>query len=106
MDEPTVFHQDNQGCIALIENNMVTRNCRHIEIKHHFIRHEHAEGRIKMIYTPTNEQVADILTKSTGHIQLELQRNSMGMRGLPRTAMETSEKLGSVETPMARGTQG
>jgi hypothetical protein len=37
---------------------------KHIEIRYHFIRDCVQKGAVKLQYVPTNEQVADILTKA------------------------------------------
>ena len=61
---PTVIHCDNQSCIKLTENLVFHERTKHISIKYHFIRDWVQKGVVKLEYISTDEQVADILTKS------------------------------------------
>jgi hypothetical protein len=81
--DPTTIFCDNQSCIKLSENPVFHDRSKHIEIIYHFIRDKVQNGVVKPQYVPTNEQVADILTK-----------------GLPKGMFEYfREKLGVVENP-------
>ena len=59
-----MIHCDNQSCIKLTENPIFHDRSKHIEIRYHFIRDCVQRGVVKLEYVTTNEQVADILTKS------------------------------------------
>ena len=61
---PTLIHCDNQSCIKLTENPVFHERTKHISIKYHFIRDWVQKGVVKLEYISTDEQVADILTKS------------------------------------------
>ena len=63
---PTVIHCDNQSCIRLSENPVFHDRSKHIEIRYHFIRDYVQRGAVELQYISTDEQVADILTKSLG----------------------------------------
>jgi len=60
---PTIINEDNQSCIALAENPVFHARTKHIELKHHVIRHYIETKQIKLAYCPTKEQLADIFTK-------------------------------------------
>ena len=60
-----VLKVDNQGAIALAENPVNHQRTKHIDIKWHFIRDHIDSGRVKVIYVPTGDNIADILTKAT-----------------------------------------
>ena len=62
--DPTVIYCDNQSCIKLTENPVFHDRSKHIEIKYHFIKDCVQKGAVKLEYIPTDEQVADILTKA------------------------------------------
>ena len=62
-EETFVLHEDNAGCIAMAKN-MECKRSKHIDIKHHFVRDHVAKGILKIVYIPTNQQVADVFTKS------------------------------------------
>jgi hypothetical protein len=60
---PITLHIDNQSAILLAKNSMFHERTKHIAIRYHFIREKLEEGEISVEYVPTNEQVADVLTK-------------------------------------------
>lgn len=61
----TVFG-DNMGALKLAENSIFHGRTKHIDIKHHFIREALRNGFLKVSHIPTEEMVADVLTKSLG----------------------------------------
>ena len=63
---PTVIYCDNQSCIQRSENPVFHDRSKHIEIRYHFICDYVQRGVVELQYISTNEQVADILTKSLG----------------------------------------
>ena len=63
-------HEDNQSCIAMAINLKFAPRTKHIAIKyHHFRKHVRTmlnpSGFIEICYCSTNDQLADIFTKST-----------------------------------------
>ena len=71
---------DNQGAIFTAENNNVDRRMKHIDIKYHFCRQHVEEGRVVLLYVPTNEQQADILTKNLTHVKFQELRSKIGVQ--------------------------
>jgi hypothetical protein len=59
----TTIYEDNQGCIAMTENPVMHQRTKHIDIRYHFVRERVESGDIKLEYVPTEEQLADLLTK-------------------------------------------
>lgn len=59
----TLIYEDNQSAIAMTKNPQFHGRAKHIDIKHHFIREQVAQGVITLEYCPTTEMTADILTK-------------------------------------------
>lgn len=55
---------DNQGSMALAYNPLFYSRTKHINIQHYYIRNEVASQRIKLSYVPTEEMIADGLTKA------------------------------------------
>lgn len=55
---------DNQGAIQQIKNGIFTKGTKHIEVKEHFLHERYMKGDFQLNYIPTNENVADILTKA------------------------------------------
>ena len=65
----TTIYEDNQGCIALARNPVFHARTKHIDIKYHFLREKVEEGDIELEYRPTDEMVADGLTKALGRVK-------------------------------------
>ena len=55
---------DNQGAIALGKNPVHHSRTKHIDIKYHFIREKVLNEEINLKYCPTQEMIADTLTKT------------------------------------------
>jgi hypothetical protein len=55
---------------------------KHIDIKHYFIRDHLDKGEIKLAYILSQENIADILTKSLDKTWFEKLRKQMGMKEL------------------------
>lgn len=56
--------QDNQAAMKLEENGKSSSNrTKHISIRTFWIKDQVKLGEIKVVYMPTNEMVADMLTK-------------------------------------------
>ena len=62
--EPVLIMADNQGAMQLAANPIHHQRSKHIDIKFHFIRSLLEQGKIEIRYVPTNENLADIFTKS------------------------------------------
>ncbi|CAM8881465.1 unnamed protein product [Rhodiola kirilowii] len=63
-DYPVKLHCDNRSAIRLVENPVFHAQTKHVEVHYHFIREKVLEGEIQMEAIKTDEQVADIFTKS------------------------------------------
>ena len=64
--QPPELKMDSQSAIALSKNLVLHDRSKHIDTRFHFIRDCVDSGRICVDYTSTQEQLADILTKSLG----------------------------------------
>lgn len=63
---PIPIFEDNQSCIVIAEEPREYKRMKHINIKYHFIREVIANGEIELRYKPTDEQIADMMTKALG----------------------------------------
>eukprot|EP00253_Pinus_taeda_P032208 PITA_32208 len=70
---------DNQSCIKLSENLVFHDRSKHIDIRCRFIRDCVQRGAVQLRYTPTGEQVADVLTKALGRTKFVYIRERIGM---------------------------
>ncbi len=68
---------DNQAAIQISNNDTLHDRSKHIDIKHHYIRKIIKSNLLELKWIPTNEQQADIFTKSLGHIQFKNLTNKL-----------------------------
>ncbi|UYV77008.1 hypothetical protein LAZ67_14002803 [Cordylochernes scorpioides] len=60
---PIYFHQDNQSCLKICSSEKVSSRTKHIATKIHHLKDLQKKTVIKMIYCPTGDMKADLLTK-------------------------------------------
>lgn len=80
----TKYHvrSDNQPALKLCRNPEYHGRAKHIDISQHFVRHLYDEGKVELEYVPSEENVADILTKPLGRIVFERLRSRLMVSGL------------------------
>ena len=61
--KPTVLHEDNQSAIAVAQNPQSHSKMKHIDIRYHFVREKVLDNTVELRYCPTNDMLADVLTK-------------------------------------------
>ena len=61
--DATTLFEDSQGSIALAKNPKDHSRAKHVDIKYHFVRQAVEEKSIQLFYCPTENMLADILTK-------------------------------------------
>ena len=66
------LYADNQGAIALAKDPIRKERSKHIDIKYHFIKSEIEMGTITLNFIPTEDNIADIFTKSTSRNNLHM----------------------------------
>ena len=62
--KPSRIYEDNKSCIAIAYKPMHQGRTKHFDIKAHFIRDRIERGEVEVVYCPTEEMVADMLTKA------------------------------------------
>lgn len=78
--EPTIMKDDNQGAIAIAHNPITHTRTKHIDIKHHFVREALSNKVIALEYCPTEDMLADILTKPLPRDRIQMLRNRLGLK--------------------------
>jgi hypothetical protein len=78
MDATTLF-SDNQSAIALTKEHQYHARTKHIDIRFHFIRWIIEEGKLRLIYCPTNDMVADTLTKALPSAKVKHFASQLGL---------------------------
>ena len=74
--------EDNQSAMAMAKNPQFHGRAKHIDLRHHFIRKRVNDGEVKLTYCPTQEMVADILTKGITQQQFRNLRQRAGMESI------------------------
>jgi hypothetical protein len=61
---PATVYQDNQSTMAMIERGASTsERSRHVKIRYFWVKDKVDSGEIKIVYLPTEDMTADVLTK-------------------------------------------
>ncbi|KAF5372127.1 hypothetical protein D9758_004946 [Tetrapyrgos nigripes] len=76
---PTTLHSDNQAAIALARDHHYHGRTKHIDIRFHFIRFVIDEGQMQLIYCPTENMLADTLTKALPNIRAKHPATGLGL---------------------------
>lgn len=76
---PIIIYEDNNGCIQIANNPTDHKRTKHIDIKYHFTREQVQKGIITLRHISTEEQIADIFTKSLGATKFMKLRHELGL---------------------------
>jgi hypothetical protein len=71
---------DNQACIAIAGDPMAHRRTKHIDVRYHYIRQLIGARKARVSYLPTEDMLADVLTKP---LPLPLLRRCIGLYLMP-----------------------
>lgn len=72
---------NNQGSIALADNPVFQARSKHIEVQYHWIREQISAGHFELLYVPTREMHADLLTKALPRVLHESFCEKIGLQG-------------------------
>ena len=61
---PAILLEDNTGAIFLVKNHQVGARTKHIDVRHHFIRELHEDGKLIVKYVESGSNEADMMTKN------------------------------------------
>lgn len=82
INSPTHIHQDNLSTIAIALNPIQHQRVKHMDVKVHFLREHLDKENIKLIYCPTDDMVADSITKAVPRVTHRKFTQLMGLRSL------------------------
>jgi hypothetical protein len=80
LTRPITIYCDNQSAIAIAKNDEFHARTKHIDIRYHFIRDIVAKQLITINYVNTNDNPADMLTKSLVRPKVETFSHLVGLR--------------------------
>ena len=64
VEVPCILLEDNTGCIFIIKNQQVGVRTKHIDVRWHWMREKRDEGMIEVVFTKSENNESDILTKN------------------------------------------
>jgi hypothetical protein len=74
-----VIHCDNTNAINISKNPVQHSQTKHIDIRHHFILNLVESREVALMFTPIENQLADILTKPLDGSRFEFLRKAIGI---------------------------
>lgn len=78
--KPTVVQQDNQSTILLAKQGKLSQRTRHVNIRFFAVKEKIDNGKILIVYTPTEEMAGDFFTKPLqGSLFVKLRNKIMGI---------------------------
>lgn len=78
--DATVLLCDNQSAIALARDHQYHARTKHIDVRYHFIRWVIDQGVVRLVYCPTEDMVADVLTKALPSPKVKHFAAGLGLR--------------------------
>ena len=69
--EATVVHEDNRACIILSRGEGKFLTSKHISLRYHYLNEKVLSKEIALEYIPTEEQLADLLTKPLATVRFK-----------------------------------
>ncbi|RKK64725.1 Retrovirus-related Pol polyprotein from transposon TNT 1-94 [Fusarium oxysporum] len=77
--QTTILYGDNQGAIAMAKNPQFHARTKHIDLQWHYVRERALDGDVELQYVPTEQQIADGLTKALPKDRFIAFRNALGI---------------------------
>ena len=60
----TTMFMDNQGAICIANGEVLNSKLKHVDVRHHYVKECVRNGEISLQFCPSNDNVADTLTKA------------------------------------------
>lgn len=76
---PIRIYEDNAGAISISKFGNLTKNSKYIETHYHFVNENYLKKIIDIIKIESEENPADIFTKSLGRIKFEKFRENLNL---------------------------
>ena len=77
---PCKIFADNQGAISFSKNRIASEKLKHLEVKYNFVRDCVEKGKVYFEYVQSNNNLADLFTKSVTGVKTEDFVSKLGLR--------------------------
>ena len=78
-DKPIIVNTDAKSAINHVKHNLNHARTKHFDVKLHFIKQVYKDKKIDILHVPTDNQLADLLTKPLGPIKHKKAIEMLGM---------------------------
>lgn len=75
----TNLFSDNQSVIVLAKDHQYHARMKHIDMRYHFIHWVIKEGKIRLVYCPTGDMVADVFMKALPFLKVKHFAHELGL---------------------------
>lgn len=79
-EQSILVNVDNQGSIKMAQNDASSSRTKHIDIRYHLVRDLLQKKKFSITYCPTQNMIADALTKPLQRVAFEKFRNALGLQ--------------------------
>ncbi|KAJ9541460.1 hypothetical protein OSB04_027966 [Centaurea solstitialis] len=97
ISRPVDIYCDNSGAVAQAKEPREHHKSRHVLRKFHLIREIIGRGDVRICKIPTDENVADPLTKPLARVKHETHANSIGMQYLDTSSQQSRSESRKLE---------
>lgn len=80
LNEPVKIFEDNSGAVAIAHKGNFTKNAKYIETNYHYVHDYQVANVINVIKIESQENAADILTKSLNRLQFNKLREMLNLK--------------------------
>lgn len=77
---PTIVWEDNKSCLDFATLEKQNRRSKHIDTKYHYVRELVSSGEVALKYCPTDDMLADIMTKPVGATKVRKFSELLGLQ--------------------------
>lgn len=78
-ENPINIYEDNSGAISIAKFGNFTKNSKYIEVHYHFVNENYLKGIIDIVKVESENNIADIFTKSLGRSKFEKFRSMLNL---------------------------
>jgi hypothetical protein len=96
---------DNKSAIGLAKNPVHHERSKHIDVRYHSIREHIKEKEVRVTHVPSNDQVADIFTKTLLRPLFENCRRKIGMLSTQNLRLKEDIENGNLQASRSEKNQ-